>query len=135
METPSLDRSFSFQDMLRFLPPAVDYSGMSNEELLAELKKTSDYEKLVFPNSWYSKFDLPVKTAADTREFLKESPWTKTSRHYYIEKIDVPAQPGGLRPTLPAPEVPIVTVIQNSFSDATPIDQTVSSDPPETQQS
>lgn len=124
-----------FMSMFNVIPPPKDYSGVSNEDLIAELKRSSDFEKFVFPNTWYSKYDLPVKTAMDTREYIKEAPWKAISRNYYTSKSDVPAKPGGLRPVLPAPEVPIVTVIQNTFSDATPTDQTVSCSPEHSSQS
>jgi hypothetical protein len=132
METPVRPppSSLSGLDLLPS-PPRNPYSELSNEELIFELKKSKDFEKFVFPNSWYAAYDLPMKTAMDTKEFLREAPWKKTSQNWYITKTEIPAKPGGLRPILPAPEVPIVTVIQNSFSDAT--DQTVSSDQPETQ--
>ena len=94
------------------------YSEMTDEQLLEELKKSSEFDKFVFPNHWYSKFELPEKKCMNMREFIRESPWMRTSQHWYIGKEEIPAKPGGLRPVLPAPEVPTITVIKNSFSDA-----------------
>ena len=131
METPqlTLPKHFSgLNSLLGSLPRFAedkDYKSMSNEQLIEELKGASDFEKFVFPNSWYSKYDLPEKTCMDMRTFLRESPWMKTSQHYYIEKKDIPAKPGGNRPVLPPIEVPALTVVQNSFSDA-PTTQTAS---------
>lgn len=114
--------------------PQIDYSKLSEEELIAELRKSSEFDKMVFPDSWYSKYDLPMKTCMNTKEFIRESPWMKRNNHWYIEKVELPAKPGGNRPVLPAPEVPVITVVQNSFSDA-PKDQTVSEDQPNSQKS
>jgi hypothetical protein len=104
----------------KFLTPhnIVDHSKLSEEELLEVLKQSPDFDKLVFPNSWYSKYSLPEKKCSNMKEFLAESPWRKTHQHWYLEKKEIPALPGGLRPILPAPEIPVMTVIQNSFSDA-----------------
>lgn len=136
METPQLlfkEMPSYFSALTSILPPLPDYSKMTEEELLAELKKSPHFDKMVFPNAWYSKYDLPEKKCMNPKEYIKESPWMKTSQHYYIKREDIPAKPGGVRPVLPAPEVPVVTLLQNSFSDAT--DQTESSNPPETHES
>jgi hypothetical protein len=97
-----------------------NYATMSDEELLAQLKKTKEFEQLVFPTSWHKKFpDLPKADCADPKEYIKTSPWMKKHHVYYEGKIvDLPPQPGGNRPVLPAPEVPAITLVQNSFSDA-----------------
>lgn len=96
----------------------MDYKTLSNEELLDILKKTPDFDKLVFPNDWYSKFQLPEKKCLNTKEFIAESPWLKRFQYTYEPKIyTIDAKPGGMRPILPAPEVPTITVIENSFSD------------------
>lgn len=127
METPELlfkKLPSHFSALASFLPPPIDYSKLTEEELLAELKKSPDFDKMVFPNAWYSKYDLPEKKCMNPKEYIKESPWTKTAHNYYVKREDIPAKPGGVRDVLPAPEVPVVTLIKNSFSDAT--DQTAS---------
>ena len=95
-----------------------DYSKLTEEELLEELKKSADFDKMVFPNSWYSKYDLPEKKCLNMKEYLKESPWMKTAHHWYIGKQEIEAKPGGLRPILPAPEIPVELKQINMFSDA-----------------
>lgn len=98
-----------------------DYKKMTDEELLAILRKSPDFNKLVFPNSWYSKYtqELPLKECMNMKEFLTESPWMKRHQYSYTGKIeDIEPKPGGNRPILDAPEIPQVVVIQNSFSDA-----------------
>lgn len=94
-----------------------DYSKMTDEELLEELKKSEVFDKLVFPNSWYSKYELPEKKCQNMKEFLAESAWLKRSSHYYVGKVDIPAKPGGNRPVLEAPEVKAITMIESHFSD------------------
>lgn len=95
------------------------FSEMSELELLAVLKQTPDFDKLVFPNSWYEKYNLPKKECMNMKEFLKESPWMKRHQHFYSGRIeDIAPKPGGVRPILDAPEVPAITLVQNSFSDA-----------------
>lgn len=118
MEVPYLKFNYDkyFTSLLKPEPPK-DYSKMTEEELLAELKKSKDFEKMVFPNSWYSKYDLPLKECRNMKEFIQESTWLKSSQNYYIEKVDIPAKPGGNRPVLPAPEVPAITLLENHFSD------------------
>lgn len=104
--------------LLKDLPKPLDYSKLTEEELLAELKKSPEFDKLVFPNSWYSKYDLPEKKCLNMKEYLKESPWMKTAQNYYIGKMEIEAKPGGLRPLLPAPEVPIEVKQISMFSDS-----------------
>lgn len=111
-----------------------DYSTMTAEELFAEIQRLPEAKDLVLPNSWYEKFNLPMKEARNMKEFLAESPWMKRSGHMYVGKVEtIEAKPGGNRPLLES-EVPVVEVrIENSFSDAT--DQTSVSNLSETQQS
>lgn len=90
---------------------------MTDEQLLDELKKSPDFDKFVFPNSWYSKFELPEKKCMNTKEYIQESPWMKRSHYYYVGKDEIEAKPGGNRPVLPAPEIPVITVMENHFSD------------------
>jgi hypothetical protein len=101
-------------------------AAMTDEELLEILKQSPDFEKFVLPVSWHKKFpDLPKATCSDTKTFIKESPWMKKHQQYYVGggKVEtLEAKEGGLRPILPAPEIPSMTLIQNSFSDA-PTDQ------------
>lgn len=144
-------QTFGFKDGMRleellsswkaFKP--VDYTTLSDEELLQVLKTSKDFDKLVFPNAWYSKFELPEKSCRNMKEFLKESPWMRTAHHWYIGKEEIPAKPGGLRPILPAEEVPVKVVPINAYSDGPAgtlsieelINQTESSNQPTTQQS
>jgi hypothetical protein len=124
---PNID----FKSFYTSFAPPVDYSKMTEEELIAELKKSSDFDKLVFPNSFYSKYELPEKKCLNMKEYLKESPWLTRSQHYYIEKKDIPAKPGGNRPILEAPEVPAITLLENNFSDK-PTTETETSNQQET---
>lgn len=100
----------------------IDFTTLSDEELLAELKKSPDFEKFVFPTAWHKKFpDLPKADCSDPKTFIKESPWMK--RHYITYEgrgkvVDIEPKPGGVRPVLPAPDTTIVTVLENNFSDA-----------------
>ena len=106
-----------FKSLYHSISPPVDYSKMTEEELIAELKKSNDFDKLVFPNHLYAKHELPEKKCLNMKEYIKESPWTKRSHHYYTGKQDIPAKPGGNRPILPPPEVPAITLLENNFSD------------------
>lgn len=133
LETPT--SVYNFANKFNSVPEKKDYSKMSEEELLAELRGVVGFEKLVFPNEWYGKYELPLKECLNMKEYLREAPWLKSFQHNYIGKQDIPAKPGGNRPILPAPEVPAVVVIQNSFSDGESTSQTVASNPEETQQS
>lgn len=135
LEMPGYSQLYSILGLPRF-PEDVDYKSMTNEELLAVLKKSPDFEKFVFPNDWYSKYELPEKKCMDMKQFLKEAPWMRTAMNYYVGKEDKEAKPGGNRPILPAPEVPTVTLLQNSFSDNPALtNQTVSGCLEDSQQS
>jgi len=116
-------QDFTWEDLYlktqKPLDPVVDYSKMSDEELLKEVKKLPEFKNLVMPNSWYSKFELPLKECMNMKEFIAESPWRKRHMHFYTGKLeDIKAQPGGNRPILEAPEAPQVVLIENHFSDA-----------------
>ena len=113
---------------------ALDYSKMTDEELLESLKKSDVFDKLVFPTTWHKKFsDLPKAEARNTKEYIKESPWMRKFEHVYADGgkiLDIDAKPGGVRPVLPAPEIPTMTVQKNMFSDA-PTDQSENANPQE----
>ncbi len=113
----------------------TDYSKMTDDELLEVLKKSKDFQKLVFPAAWHKKYpDLPKAECSDTKEYIRESPWMRKFEHFYENggrQHVIEPQPGGLRPVLPAPEVPAVTVVNNSFSDAETNYQTSVSNPPD----
>lgn len=131
LQTPT--SVYNFANKFNAVPEKKEYAKMSEEELLAELRGTAGFEKLVFPNEWYSKYELPMKECMNMKEFIKEAPWMKTHQHNYLGQSWIEAKPGGNRPILPAPEVPTLTVVQNSFSDAAePTNQIVSSNPEET---
>lgn len=123
--------SYFFKDLIPKSPE--EYKSMTEEELIAELKKSTDFKKLVFPNAWYSKYELPLKECRDMKEFIRESPWMRTAQNYYISKEEIPAKPGGLRPILPAIEVPIEIKQLSMFSDS--INQIESSGQPTTHES
>lgn len=102
-----------------FSPP--DYSKMSDAELIEILKKDPNYEKYVYPSSWHKKFpDLPKADCSDPKQYIRESPWMKKAYVMYDQggkPIHIEAKPGGNRPILEAPEIPVVTLIENNFSD------------------
>jgi len=122
---------YNFANKFNSVPEKKDYAKMSEEELLAELRGVAEFEKLVFPNEWYSKYELPMKECMNVKEYIKESPWLKTHAHYYLGKQDIPAKPGGNRPVLPAPEVPTLVVVENNFSDKGETTNQISSSNPE----
>jgi len=96
-----------------------DCKKMTDEELLQVLKQSPEFNKLVFPNSWYKKFELPKKECMNMKEFLAESPWQKKHLHFYTGKVEqIEAKPGGNRPILDVQEAPMTILLQNSFSDA-----------------
>lgn len=105
---------------------------MTEEELVAELKNQPDFDKFVFPSSWYQKYELPKKECMDFKQFLKEAPWlTSKSRYIYEGKVvEVEAKPGGNRPILDVEPVKAEVVQKSLFSDS--IDQTADANPLET---
>lgn len=118
---PTCDYSALMRDLL-----PKDYSKMTEEELLEELKKSPDFEKFVYPSSWYEKYKLPLKECMNMKEYLRESPWKKSSGNFYVGKIqDISAKPGGNRPVLEVEQPPALTVIENHFSDGPHADEDI----------
>lgn len=99
-----------------------DYSKLSDRELLDVLKTLPEYKELVLPNKWYNDPslapELPEKKCYNMKEFLVEGFKMATAYKNYVEKIDIPAKPGGNRPIIEVQEAPVITVIENHFSDA-----------------
>jgi hypothetical protein len=130
-ETPSL--TYDFANRFKSFTEKKDYTKMTEQELLEELKKLPDFDKLVYPNEWYGKYELPLKECMNMKEFLIEAPWMKRFSNNYIGKLEIAAKPGGNRPVLPPQEVPAITLIQNSFSEGETTNQISFSNPQENQ--
>ena len=83
----------------------------SDEEFYAELKEHPDFLKFPLPETWYAKFNIPRPTAQDFKTFLL-SGYTMKCRNdpNTIREIRKDPAPGGVRPILPAPEIPIEVV-------------------------
>lgn len=113
----SIGSTYLFANKFKTPQEEKDYKKMTEDELLAELKASPDFAKFVFPNEWYSKYELPTKECMNFKEFLAEAPWMKRFSNNYIGKKDVDALPGGNRPVLPAPEAPQLVVLKNEFSE------------------
>jgi hypothetical protein len=98
-----------------------DYSKLSDKELLEVLKKLPEYKELVLPNKWYKDpafaQELPEKKCRNMKEFLQEGFQMATAYKNYVEKVEIPAKPGGNRPIIEVQEVPSMTIIENNFSD------------------
>lgn len=128
-EKPSL--AYDFANHWKSVPETKDWKKMTEQELLEELKKLPDFDKFVYPDNWYEKYKLPNKECMNMKEFINEGPWMKKFSHNYIGQSWIEAKPGGNRAILPAPEVPTLTVIQNSFSDGETTNQISFSNPEE----
>ena len=85
----------------------MDYSKMTDDELLAELKKIDDFDKYPLPISWYKKYNIPFSDKiVSTRQYIQDSHWLKCRYNSTTkwEVRDEPA-PGGVRPVIEVPEV------------------------------
>ena len=77
----------------------MDYSKLSEEELLAEIKKIDDWEKLPLPISWYKKYNLPAPKPVAVPQYVKEMPWLKSQyNHTTTWEVRTEPAPGGVRP-------------------------------------
>lgn len=79
----------------------MDYSKLSEEELLAEIKKIEDWERLPLPISWYKKYNIPAPKPVSTPQYLKDMQWIKSQfnpNSTWVIKTE-PA-PGGVRPII-----------------------------------
>jgi len=79
----------------------MDYSKLSEEELLAEIMKLDDWKKLPLPISWYKKFNLPAPSAVNVPQYIKEMSWLKSQYNPNTTwEVKTEAAPGGVRPVL-----------------------------------
>jgi hypothetical protein len=76
----------------------MDYSKLSEEELLAEIKKIEDWEKLPLPISWYKKFNLPAPKPIAVPQYVKEMQWMKSQYNPTTTwEVRTEPAPGGVR--------------------------------------
>jgi hypothetical protein len=45
----------------------------NERSLVEEMRKLPDFESFVFPSSWYKKYNIPLATAVNPREFMKSN--------------------------------------------------------------
>lgn len=119
----------------------MDYSKLSDDELLQELMKLPDFEKLPLPISWYKKYNIPFSDkVVSPRQYIQENYWLKC-QYNPTSKWEVRTEPapGGVRPVLEVQEVK-ADLIDSKYQDFTErvaplISQIVSDNQQETQKS
>ena len=108
-----------------------DYKNMSEEQLLAELRKLDDFEKYPLPISWYKKFNLPAPKTVSMPQYIKESTWLKCAYNPNTKwEVRTEPAPGGARPVLNTDQ-PTVELTETKFQPF--IDQIVADSQQQTQ--
>jgi hypothetical protein len=93
----------------------MDYSKLSEEELLAEIKKIDDWEKLPLPISWYKKYNLPAPKPVAVPQYVKEMPWLKSQYNQTTNwEVRTEPAPGGVRPIVET-DLPTVELTDSKF--------------------
>lgn len=88
------------------------------QELIDVLRNTEDFNRLAFPTSWYKKYNIPSVKPMSFKEYLDSGYWF--AKHFDKDvQREIRTEPveGGVRPVLPAPEIPVEIVTK-------PVDQT-----------
>jgi len=94
----------------------MDYSKLSEEELLAEIKKIEDWERLPLPISWYKKYNIPAPKPVSTPQYLKDMQWIKSQFNpNSIWDIKTEPAPGGVRPVIDT-NLPTVELTDSKYT-------------------
>jgi hypothetical protein len=79
----------------------MDYSKLSEEELLAEIMKIEDWERLPLPIAWYKKYNITAPKPVNISQYTKEMQWLKCQYNPTTKwEVRTEPAPGGLRPVL-----------------------------------
>jgi hypothetical protein len=54
---------------------AGPYSEYSNQQLVDELRNHPDFDKFIFPSTWYKKYNIPPATVPSMADYLRENHW------------------------------------------------------------
>jgi hypothetical protein len=93
----------------------ADYSKMSEEQLLAELKKLDDFDKYPLPVSWYKKYNIPAPKTVAVPQYVKEATWLKCAYNPNTKwEIRTEPAPGGVRPVLDT-DLPTVELTDSKY--------------------
>ena len=86
--------------------------------LIEELRDSPDFAHLPFPKDWYKKFNIPVPKPHSFKEFLDSGYWFKHHFDEKVERVKIDVAPGGIRPVLPAPEIPVEVITRQIDDDS-----------------
>ena len=82
----------------------------TDEELFAELQKLPDFERYALPASWFKKFNLKPLEAQNPKQYLADNWYVRCQAMPRSELGPIifnEPQPGGVRPVLPAEDIPM----------------------------
>jgi hypothetical protein len=101
--------------------------------LYEQLKSLPDFNKLPLPDSWYKKFNIPRPEAVSFQSYAMERRWLahKYDSDLTYEVRTEPA-PGGVRPILEAPEIPVTIETSSENQQSTTEESADSTAPTET---
>jgi len=85
----------------------MDYSKLSDDELLAELRKLPDFDKLPLPVNWYKKYNIPFSDkVVSPKQYIQENYWLKCAYNPTTTwELRTDPAPGGVRPIINTEEV------------------------------
>jgi hypothetical protein len=93
----------------------MDYSKLSEEELLAEIRKIEDWDKLPLPISWYKKYSIPAPKSISMPQYVKDMQWIKSQYNPNSTwEVRTEPAPGGVRPILDT-NLPTAEITDSKF--------------------
>lgn len=79
----------------------MDYSNLSEEQLLAEIMKIPDWERLPLPIAWYKKYNITAPKPVNISQYTREMQWMKCQYNPTTKwEVRTEPAPGGARPVL-----------------------------------
>jgi len=96
----------------------MDYNKLSDDELLQELRKLPDFDKLPLPISWYQKYNIPFSDkVVSPKQYIQDNYWLKCQYNPTTTwEVRTEPAPGGVRPVLEIEE-PKAELIESKYQD------------------
>ena len=98
---------------------------LTDEEIYNQLKDLPDFDRFPLPKYFYEKFNIPPPKILSLSEALKLQTYTANAPGALVKTEYREPAPGGVRPILEAPALPIEVKQGVSIEDAieTPVDK------------
>ena len=99
---------------------------LTDEQIYSQLKDLPDFDRFPLPKHFYEKFNIPPPKILSLSEALRLHSYTANAPGALVKTEYREPAPGGVRPLLEAPAMPIEVKQGVSIEDAieTPVNQT-----------